>query len=573
MSSLRLAGAALGALACLSLTPALAAPAAYDELVKAYYADDFRAHPATATVSGLHDYDGKLDDVSPSAHAAEVKRLKAALAGFTAIDPATLSASDRDDREVLIGEIKGKLLDEERIQNWRRNPNEYVQLATEAVFALIQRDFAPLPERMRSAIGRERQIPAMLATAEHSLQDPPRAFVEIALQNIDGSIDFFKTAAPSAFAGVADPALHKQFATVNTAAVKALTEYKTWLKQELPKAKGSFAIGSEALAEHLADYELIDVPLDTLHQLAWSHLRDDQAQFAAVAKQLDPNGTVQSALEKLQTDHPKGDGLVAEASKELAGLKQFIQEHHIVTIPPEVDLHVAETPEFARALVSAEFDPPGPLEQKAKEAFYYVTPPDASLTPPQVDDYLRGFDYSDFLITSAHEVWPGHYMQFLANKAHPEWSMVRRLSGVQSTTEGWAHYTEQMMTDAGLDGPTPILHLGQLEEALWRDCRMVASFELHTRNMSVAETIQLFQKECYLPESIAKSEAYRGTSDPGYLTYTLGKLAILKLRADYKAKQGDKFTLADFHDRFLAAGLIPIKLIRRELMGSDGPLL
>ncbi len=573
MSSLRFAGAALGALACLSLTPALAAPASYQELVKAYYDDDFRAHPYSATVNGLHDYDAKLNDVSPAAHAAEIKGLKAKLAAFQAIDPAALAASERDDREMLIGQIKGELLDEERLQYWRRNPDQYVQLATGAVFALIQRDFAPLPERMRSAIAREGQIPAMLATAKHNIQEPPRAFVEVALQNIDGSIDFFKTATPAAFAGVTDPALQKQFAKVNDGAIKALTEYKAWLKAELPKAKGSFAIGSEALAEHLADFELIDVPLDTLHQLAWSHLRDDQAQFAAVAKQLDPNGTVQSALEKLQTDHPKGDGLVAEATKELAGLKQFIQDKHILTIPPEADLRVAETPEFARALVSAEFDPPGPLEQKAKEAFYYVTPPDASLTPPQVDDYLRGFDYSDFLITSAHEVWPGHYMQFLANKAHPDWSLVRRLGSVQSTTEGWAHYTEQMMTDAGLDGPTPILHLGQLEEALWRDCRMVASFELHTRNMSVADAIQLFQKECYLPEAIAKSEAYRGTSDPGYLTYTLGKLAILKLRSDYQAKQGDKFTLADFHDRFLAAGLIPIKLIRRELMGTDGPLL
>ncbi len=573
MSVTRFAGAALSGLALLSVSPALAAPASYAELVKAYYDDGFRAHPAQATFNGLHDYDGKLDDVSLAAHAAEAKRLKTALAAFQAIDPATLSPTDRDDRDVLIGQIKGELFYEERIPTWRTNPDRYIQLATESVFTLIQRDFAPLPDRMRSAIAREKQIPAMLATAKRNLHDSPRAFVEIAMQNIDGAVDFFKNAAPTAFAGVSDPTLQQEFAKSDAAVVVALDEYKKYLQEVLPKAKGSYALGAEALAEHLADFELIDVPLDQLRTLAWSHLRAEQAEFAAVAKQVDPDGTLQSAIVKLQSDHPKADALVGEASKELAGLKQFIKDHNILTIPPEADLHVAETPEFARALVSAEFDPPGPLEQRAREAFYYVTPPDASLTPAQIDDYLGAFDYSDFLITSAHEVWPGHYVQFLTNKAHPEWSMVRRLSGAESTTEGWAHYSEQMMTEAGLGGPTPILRLGQLEEALWRDCRMVASFELHTQGKSVADAIKLFTKECYLPESVAKSEAYRGTTDPGYLTYTLGKLAILKLREDYKAKQGDKFTLADFHDRFLAAGLVPIKIIRREMLGSEGSLL
>ena len=575
MSSTRFVGAALcGIASLLPLSPALAAPASYQEIVKAYYDDGFRAHPSLATSAGLHDYDAKLDDVSPAAHAAEAKRLKATLAGLTAVDPAGLNAGDRDDREVLIGQVKGELLYEERVPTWRTNPDQYLQLATGSVFTLVQRDFAPLPERMRSAIARERQIPAMLATAQRTLKDSPPAFVEIALQNIDGAVDFFKNAAPAAFAGVTDPALQRDFAKANAAVLKALALYEHFLKTDLqPKAHGSFALGADALAEHLADLEMVDVPLDRLRELAWSHLRADQVAFFQTALKVDPHGSLESATAKLQSDHPKPDGLIAEATKELAGLKQFIKDKHILTIPPEVDLQVAETPEFARALVSAEFDPPGPLEQHAKEAFYYVTPPDATLTPKQVEEYLGAFDYSDFLVTSAHEVWPGHYMQFLSSKAHPEWSMVRKLTSAQSTTEGWAHYTEQMMVDAGLGGGAPMLRLGQLEEALLRDCRMVASIELHTNGMSVEDAAKLFVKECYVPEPVAKQEAYRGTTDPGYLTYTLGKLAILKLREDYKQKLGDKFTLADFHDHFLAAGLVPIRIIRREMLGTEGSLL
>jgi hypothetical protein len=575
MSSTRFVGAALSGAACLFfLSSAHAAASSYPELVKAYIDGGFRSHPSQATSAGLHDYDARLDDVSPAAHAAEAKRLKATLAGLDAIDPASLSASDRDDRDVLIGQIKGALLYEERVPTWRTNPDPYLQLATSSVFTLVQRDFAPLPERMRSAIARERQIPAMLATAKRNLQGSPRAFVEIALQNIDGAVEFFKTGAPAAFTTVADPALQRDFAKANNAVLKAIGDYGHFLKIDLlPKAHGNFALGAEALSEHLADFELVDVPLDRLREVAWSHLRAEQAVFAETAHKVDPTGTLDTAIAKLQSDHPAADGLVAEASKELAGLKQFIQDHKILTIPPELDLHVDETPGFARALVIAEFDPPGPLEQHAREAFYYVTPPSATLTPKQVDDYLGAFDYSDFLITSTHEVWPGHYMQFLSQKAHPEWSIVRKLAGAESTTEGWAQDTEQMMTDAGLGDGAPLLKLGQLEEALLRDCRMVAALEMHTHGMSVEDATKLFVKECYVPEPAARPEAYRGTSDPGYLTYTLGKLAILKLREDYKQKMGDKFSLAEFHDRFLAAGLVPLPIIRREMLGTEGSLL
>ncbi len=218
-------------------------------------------------------------------------------------------------------------------------------------------------------------------------------------------------------------------------------------------------------------------------------------------------------------------------------------------------------------------DWPGALERHAIEAFYYVSPPDSDLSPERLEQYLEAYDYSSFELISAHEVWPGHFMQYLSRRAHPEWPLARQLAHAQSTTEGWAHYTEQMMVDEGLGNGDPKLRVGQITEALLRDCRFIASLEMHTQGKSVEDAKQLFMHECGSPEPEAQREAWRGTGDPGYLNYTVGKLEILKLRDDYKAKLGDKFTLAGFHDRFLAAGLPPVKIIRREMMGTDGPLL
>ena len=265
--------------------------------------------------------------------------------------------------------------------------------------------------------------------------------------------------------------------------------------------------------------------------------------------------------------------LLPTAEADLSDLRSFVSEHHIVTIPSELLPKVEETPEFVRATVSAAMDWPGPFEQHATQAFYYVSPPDAGMAAEKLEDYLQAYYFAGLDIISAHEVWPGHFMQYLTRRSHPEWSLARQLAHAQSTTEGWAHYVEQMMIEQGLGHGDPTMKVAQLEEALLRDCRFVGSIEMHTGGKSVEDVAQLFMKECGSPQAEAHREAYRGTSDPGYLNYTIGKLEILKLREDYRKKMGAKFSLSEFHDRFLAAGLVPVKIIRREMMGVDGPLL
>ena len=565
-------GAPVAAAVLAGATPAEAQ--SFQNVVESFYDGEFRAHPIAATEIGVHDYDAEVDDLSRDGQAKNGARLDKALDALTAIDPATLSAGDRNDREMLINSIKGKLLDIETIRNWQKDPDVYVRSATSAVFNLVHRDFAPLADRLRSVIARERQIPMLLTTGKANIEHPPRAFVDIAIRNVVGSIDFLKTGAPVAFAAVEDQELKREFTTANDSAIAAFENYKAYLEQELkPKADGDFALGSDLFAKRMAYNEMVDIPTDRLLDMAYAQLHKDQAALSEAAREVDPTAPIGVVLKEIRAQHPTVDTLIPTARDELASLGAFVLDHHIATIPSDLLPKVEETPGFRRATTAAAMDAPGPLERRATQAFYYVTPPDAGLAPDKLEQYLEAYYFPGLEIISAHEVWPGHFMQYLTRRAHPDWSLARQMAHAQSTAEGWAHYAEQMMVEQGLGDGDPKLKIAQIEMALLRDCRFIASIEMHTKGKSVDDAIQIFTKECGSPEPEARREAYRGTRDPGYINYTVGKLEILKLRDDYRAKMVDKFSLTDFHDRVLAGGLVPIKIIRREMMGADGPVL
>jgi hypothetical protein len=568
-----LAGASMFAILLFSAHAVSAPTASFESFVKSYYDGEYAAHPVAATSAGLHDFDSKIDDMSADGQARSEARLHQALATLQTMDPHRLSPGDRNDREVLMGRIKGTLLDDETIQYWRTDPGRYSRIATSAVFELVHRDFAPLAERLQSAIAREREIPTVLAAGKANIAHPPRAFVEIAIRNIAGSINFYRNAAPSAFAAVDDPELRHDFSTSNTAAIAALEDYKAFLEDQLSKADGDFALKSDVFVQRLTDYEMIALPVRKLRDIALRQLHSDQAALKVAAHEVDPSKSVAAVVEQMRRQHPSAQMLLPTAETDLSALRTFVSEHRIATIPGELQPTVEETPGFARATVSAALDSPGPFEQHATQAFYYVSPPDAGMDADKLEDYLQIYYFAGLNIISAHEVWPGHFMQYLTRRSHPDWSLARQLAHAQSTTEGWAHYAEQMMIEQGLGQGDPTPKLAQLEEALLRDCRFLGSIEMHTGGKSVDEVAELFMKECGAPQAEARREAYRGTSDPGYLNYTIGKLEILKLREDYKKKMGAKFSLTEFHDRFLAAGLVPVKIIRREMMGVDGPLL
>ena len=557
-----------------TLTSICAKPRGFREVVDAYFDDYFKANPSAATSVGFHQYDNQLEDFSLAAHERTRQRLQKYLAELEAIKPQTLSPLERDDREIMIATIHSALLEEERVQMWRKNPDNYSTAVTSSIFSLIKRNFASPVERLRSVIEREKQIERALGQARAVLQNPPRIYTDIAIEQMPGNIDFFQATLPDAFKSVSDTALMTEFTQANNAAITELRNYQSWLRSDLlPRSNGTFAIGGENYRLKLLYDEMVDVPLPRLLQMGYDQLHKDQSAFAETAKRIDPHKTPEDVLKELEKDHPGADNLLASAQLQLDGLRQFLIDRKIITVPGGAQAKVAETPSFQRATTFASMDTPGPYEMRATEAYYFVTLPDRSWSKEKQEEYLEGYNYPLLSNVSVHEVWPGHYTQFLWLKNNPELSKVRKLTGAGSNSEGWAHYCETMVLDEGLYNNDPRYRLAQLVDALLRDSRYIVGIRMHTEGMTMDQAKEFFVKEGHQVPVVGEMETKRGTGDPTYLMYTLGKLEILKLRVDYRQKMGAQFSLQDFHDRFIKAGTPPIRIVRRELMGADGPLL
>jgi uncharacterized protein (DUF885 family) len=561
-------------LLCLMNARVEAAPRSFDALVDAYFKHYFAANPSTATSVGFHEYDARLEDFSLATHASFRRMLTNYLREFERIDGSRMSLSERDDREVMINTIRALLLEEDRVQMWRKNPDRYSSAATNSIFVLISRNFTSPEERLRSVIAREEQIPNALAQARTVLRNPPKIYTEIAIQQLPGNISFFETTVPEAFKDVMDTNLRRQFANANNKVIAALKDYQNFLQRELlPRSNGNFAIGAENYRLKLEYEEMVDVPLSRLLELGYAQLRKDQQAFAETARRIDATKQPLEVLAVVERDHPSAQELIPAAQKLLDGLRAFLIDHKIITVPGGAQAKVVETPPFMRATTFASMDTPGPYEKRATEAYYNITLPDPSWSPEKQEEYLQGYNYPLVSNVSVHEVWPGHYTQFLWVKNNLQLSKVRKLTGSASNSEGWAHYSEEMMLDEGYGNSDPKLWLAQLVDALLRDCRYIVGIRMHTGGMTMEQAKEFFVKEGYQQPVVGEMETKRGTSDPTYLVYTLGKLEILKLRADYKKKMADKFSLLDFHDRFIKAGNPPIKIVRREMLGVDSPVL
>lgn len=540
----------------------------------------FPENPTAATAAGLHAYDAAIEDYSRAAIERQIARLQAFDARVTAVDPTPLDDITRGDRELLLGSIHSTLLTLQTIRPWQKNPDFYSSGITQSAFVIMQRTFAPPASRLRSLIARERQMPAALKAARANLQTPPKIYTEIALQQLPGLIDFFRKDVPAAFSEVKEPALRHDFAKANAAVVASLRDYERWLRREiLPRSTGDFRIGEETFAKKLLFDEMVDMPLADLLQLNEANMRANQARFAAIAKTLAPDKTPQQVLAELALHHPPPAKLLDAFRQTFDGLTRFIDEKQIVTVPSKIRPRVMETPPFERATTFASMDTPGAFETQATEAYFYVTLPEASWPKKRVDGFMAQFNDPVITIVAAHEAYPGHYIQFLwMQRIHDR---VRKIIGAASNVEGWAHYCEQMMIDEGLakalfpDDPREqkLLALGQLQDALLRNARFVVGIKLHTGQFTFDQAVDFFATEGYQSRDVGLIETKRGTADPTYLYYTLGKLQILKLRADVEASQGAAFNLKSFHDNVLKQGAAPLRIVRRSLLGNDSPTL
>ena len=570
----------------------------YEAVAEEYIRGYLNARPLLGTSLGLHEYDGKVSDFSRLALDAELSRLRRFDDRLRKFDLDKLNPRQSIDLRILQAAIRKELFQRQDLSVFERDPMVYARAADLNVY--IKRNFAPLEDRAHSIILIESQIPNIIIAAKTNLAPVlPQPNVELAIKAARGAADFLRQNLVAAMADLKDERIKGELEDANRKAAAAFFDYANWLQRDrLPKASPHFAIGEEKFHRMLSDTELVDMPPDKLLEIGLAKLKEEQNAFAEAARVVDPNKSPAEVFKDVQKEHPSAENLLHDVARDLEEVRKFVVSHHLVTIPSEVRAQVKETPQYRRATSFASMDTPGPFERKGSEAYFYVTPVENDWPEEQKEEWLTAFNYYTSDLISIHEAYPGHYVQFLRLNASSA-NKVEKIFGSYGFIEGWAHYCEQMMIEQGFgsapvaepspspgkkhhaQSPTPTptpsspeednrraakYRMAQADEAMLRLGRLCVAIKLHTQNMSIDEATKFFQDNCYYEEKPARAEAMRGTVDPGYLNYSLGKMQILKLLDDYKAQQGNEFSLQKFHNELLNHGMPPVRLLREILL-------
>jgi hypothetical protein len=537
-----------------------------------HFVDDYLAYlyeacPTNATLDGVHLHDDLLEDYRRGA----VDRHLGVLAGFSrrldAIPVDTLPLHEQVDHSIIGANLRARVFELEGTRTWERSPHFYGEilassLASQAIFT-----YASEEERARRVLSKLRQVPRLIQSARDNVKEPPAIFVKVGIDTWRGVKTFIDVDLPRAFSTVDDLHLLADLADASTEADQAVGAYLEYLENDLrPRSKGTFRLGLDAFEQKLRFEEGITLPVDRLLAIAMRELRATQDEFRTVAGRLN-GGDPMEAWQKARASHPAPGALISTARAQIEELKTFLSRNPVVELPEGDAISVSATPEFFRWSFASMWTP-GPFEPRASRAVYYLTDAEASWSDERKQEHLRDFNLPSLWNISMHEVYPGHYLQYQHLRRVS--SKVRRstMFATASYIEGWAHYSEQMMLEAGFGRGDHALKLGQLSEALVRLARFVVGIRLHTEDWSVEQGVRFFREEAYLEESSARREAERGTFDPTYLVYSAGKLMLLKLRRDWQEEQTGKTTLRAFHDAFLAHGSAPFPGLRRLMLKS-----
>jgi uncharacterized protein (DUF885 family) len=572
----------LGLTACNQSPPASVAPKGpslasqgWNKLTAGFIQSYFNARPFFAAQSGRHEFDGQLPDLSNHGIRREIARLHDARDQIAAVDPKTLEPRERFDREYLLAVVDKDLFWMEKAKFPFSNPGWYMDRIDPDMY--LNRNYEALDLRMKAYIKYARGIPKMVNDIKANLQSPlPKTYVELGIAQFGGLADFYSKNVTAAFASVNDPDLQKQLSEANTAAAQAMDALKRTLEEDRKQANDKFALGPDLYAQMVSQTEGVDLAVDQIEAAGRADLDRNTAALKSECGTYAPKATLAQCVAKMSAHKPK-DGAVEAARAQLAMLKDFIVKNNVVSIPGTEEALVAEAPIYNRSN-AAFIQVPGPYDHGVASV-YNIAPPDPKWSRTEQAAYIPSD--ATLLFTSTHEVWPGHFLQFLHSNANP--SKLEGLWVGYGFAEGWAHYSEEMMYEKGLGKGDPEKHIGQLTDALLRDVRLLSSIGLHTHGMTVAQSEKMFREQAFQDPGNARQQAARGTYDPAYLNYTLGKLMIRKLRTDWTAKRASEATTAapaddqalwhDFHDQFLSYGGPPIPLLRKEMMGEKGALL
>jgi hypothetical protein len=522
-------------------------------------AEYYRRNPESAVDAGLHQYDGVIRDLSPESVAdylAWVRQIRNEAGSYD-----DLEGMDAFERDYFVASMNEEEFNFDTADYLATNPAAYAGLLSFSVY--IDREYAPLDERMRGFTNYIAQFPTYFETMQSNLHPPLASpFIETSLARLGGLVTYLETTVPEIFSGVEDEALQAEFTTANAAAIESLKGTVAWLQGLRDTAHDDFALGAERFLEMLRAKEGVDITLEELKAAGERDLKRNLHILGKACTELAPGKSLNECVQQVQDQKPEG-GAVAGARRQLPGLRRFLEEQELVTIPGTEEALVDEAPPHRRTN-AAYINIPGPYEV-GMPSTYFIAPPDPTWSEEDQLAYIPG--ELDLLFTTVHEVWPGHFLQFLhANRAK---NNIGQHFGAYTFSEGWAHYTEEMMADAGLDEGRPDIRIGQLLNALLRNVRYLSAIGLHAEGMTVEESHKLFEEKAFSAYGTAAQQSLRGTYDPGYLNYTLGKLMIRKLREDWTKGRGGREAWGQYHDQFLSYGYPPIPLVRQQMLGDD----
>ncbi len=525
-------------------------------------------HPTQATLDGVHTYDDLLEDFGAHAMDGEAHALAGYLRRLAEINADGLTPVERLEHRMLTAHLKGRMLELEEIRSWEKNPQVYAELLAASLAGQSLFTHAPAEERARRILSKLRQAPRLLQAARDNIKDPPGIFVKVGIETMRGAQKFIDQELPRALSMVDDLHLLGDLADAQTEASQAIGGYVDYLETDVaPRARASFRLGRDRFERKLKLEEGISVSLDHLLNIADRELKATQDAFRTLAGRLN-GGDPLEAWARAKAEHPAPGGLIDAGRQHVDELATFIRRHDLISIPDAEPITVAPTPDFYRWSFASMWTA-GPFETKPSPAYYYLTDVDPSWPPDRQEEHLRDYNYPTLWSISIHEVYPGHFLQ--AQHLRKVESKVRKsiLFAPASFVEGWAHYCEQMMVDAGFGRDSHLVRLGQLAEALIRLARFIVGIKLHAEDMSVEQGMRFFRDEAFMEEGSARREAERGTFDPTYLVYAAGKLMLLKLRNDYRHQEGKAFSLRAFHDTLLANGAAPFWLHRQLMLKDD----
>lgn len=536
-----------------------------NQLANEYFSEWVRFYPVEATLSGHHDYDGELGDLTRGAIQDRLAWSQDFRQRLLGVDVTRVSRSGYVDLLLLTRAVKAEVHTLGSLEQWRRSPLFYSERIHNGFLSLLRSE-SPSDTELQSLLSRLEQVPSLIEAARENIEKPPRLLVEDAIFELrlsSAQIAHF----PVTLGKSSSPRKVTELGRISRDSAQALERFVAYLESEvLPRASPSFALGLGELSREVLYEEMEDAPLDTIRGIAEREIRDIRAEIEEIVARLGTSGDTGRTLADLASEHPASTELVHTTENILRETRQFTHERNLFEGNPGGRLQIVATPQILRDHRWMFLNTPGSLEQSDEPSYFMLTLPRDDEPPQRVEAGVWTFNTRALRLAVIREIHPGRFMNYSYHKNSK--SRVRQLLVSKASIDGWSHYVEQVLLDEGYKWDDPGLRLMQLHSALVEQCRLATAIGMHSGQMSIARAAQIFRESAFLDSEQAMREARWVARDWTRASAALGKLQILKLRGDYIGDEPSR-TLHSFHEEFLSGAGLPLKLVRLLILPED----